>query len=101
VVLSRLADLPPLGLRIGGRFCILSTLERAGTWDDRVEAEAVAAELNERDRQPEYGSWAATTGLSSAGDMRRRQVGSGHHVVACVDSGDLPPSEKSATGLER
>jgi hypothetical protein len=47
VVLSRLADVPPLGLRIGGRFCILSTLERAGTWDDRADAEAVAAELND------------------------------------------------------
>jgi hypothetical protein len=34
---------------------VMSTLERAGTWDTRAEAEAVAAELNERDRQPEYG----------------------------------------------
>jgi hypothetical protein len=29
--------------------------ERAATWDDRAEAEAVAAALNGRDRQPEYG----------------------------------------------
>lgn len=29
--------------------------ERAWVWDYRVEAEAVAAELNERDRRPEYG----------------------------------------------
>jgi hypothetical protein len=33
----------------------MATRERAGTWDDRHEAERVAAELNERDRQPEYG----------------------------------------------
>jgi hypothetical protein len=34
---------------------VMATRERAGTWDDRHEAERVAAELNERDRQPEYG----------------------------------------------
>jgi hypothetical protein len=33
----------------------MSTRDRAATWDDRAEAEAVAAELNERDRHPEYG----------------------------------------------
>jgi len=33
----------------------MSTRKGAATWDDRAEAEAVAAELNERDRQPEYG----------------------------------------------
>ncbi len=35
---------------------VMSTWDRAATWDDRAEAEAVAAELNERDRHPEYGA---------------------------------------------
>jgi hypothetical protein len=35
---------------------VTSTRDRAATWADRTEAEAVAAELNERDRQPEYGA---------------------------------------------
>ena len=34
---------------------VMSTRDRAATWDDRSEAEAVAGELNVRDRQPEYG----------------------------------------------
>ena len=34
----------------------MSTRDRAATWDNRAEAEAVATELNERDRQPEYGA---------------------------------------------
>jgi hypothetical protein len=34
---------------------VMASRERAGTWDDRAEAERVAAELNERDRRPEYG----------------------------------------------
>jgi hypothetical protein len=33
----------------------MSKRDRAATWDDRAEAEAIAAELNERDRHPEYG----------------------------------------------
>jgi hypothetical protein len=32
---------------------VMSTRERAATWDDR--AEVVAAVLNERDRRPKYG----------------------------------------------
>jgi hypothetical protein len=34
---------------------VMSTHDRAAVWDDQAEAEAVAAELNEWDRQPEYG----------------------------------------------
>jgi hypothetical protein len=34
---------------------VMSTRDRAATWADRTDAEAVAAELNERDLQPEYG----------------------------------------------
>jgi hypothetical protein len=34
---------------------VMSTRDGAATWDDRAEAEAVAAALNERDRHPEYG----------------------------------------------
>lgn len=34
---------------------VMSTRARAAIWDDRAEAEAVAAELNERDLRPEYG----------------------------------------------
>jgi hypothetical protein len=34
---------------------VMATHDRAATWDNRTDAEAVAAELNERDRQPEYG----------------------------------------------
>jgi hypothetical protein len=34
---------------------VMATWDRSATWDDRAEAEAVAAALNERDRQPEYG----------------------------------------------
>jgi hypothetical protein len=33
----------------------MSTRARAAVWDSRADAEAVAAELNKRDRQPEYG----------------------------------------------
>jgi hypothetical protein len=33
----------------------MATRDRADTWDDRTEAERVAAELNQRDRRPEYG----------------------------------------------
>jgi hypothetical protein len=32
---------------------VMATWDRAATWDNRAEAEAVAAELNERDRQAE------------------------------------------------
>jgi hypothetical protein len=46
----------------------LGDLGRAATWDDRAEAEAVAAALNDRDRQPEStGPSARTTGSSSRG----------------------------------
>lgn len=34
---------------------VMSHREQAATWDDRADAELVAAELNERDREPEYG----------------------------------------------
>jgi hypothetical protein len=34
---------------------VMSTWDGAATWDDKVEAEAVAEALKERDRQPEYG----------------------------------------------
>jgi hypothetical protein len=34
---------------------VMSTRDRAAIWDDRADADAVAAALNERDRQPEYG----------------------------------------------
>jgi hypothetical protein len=34
---------------------VLATWDRATTWDDRAEAEAVAAGLNERDRRAEQG----------------------------------------------
>lgn len=34
---------------------VMATRDRAAVWDNRTEAEAVAAALNERDRQPEYG----------------------------------------------
>ena len=34
---------------------VLATWDGAATWDDRAEAEAVAAELNERDRRAESG----------------------------------------------
>jgi hypothetical protein len=34
---------------------VMSTHDRAAVWDNRTDAEAVAAGLNERDRQPEYG----------------------------------------------
>jgi hypothetical protein len=34
---------------------VMATRDRAWVWQDRAEAEAVAAELNERDRRPEYG----------------------------------------------
>jgi hypothetical protein len=34
---------------------VMSTWDGAATWDNMAEAEAVAAELNERDRHPEYG----------------------------------------------
>jgi hypothetical protein len=34
---------------------VMSSWDRAGTWDDKTEAEAVAETLNERDRKPEYG----------------------------------------------
>jgi hypothetical protein len=32
---------------------VMATWDGAATWDERAEAEAVAAELNERDRQTE------------------------------------------------
>jgi len=32
---------------------VMSTRDGAATWTDKAEAEAVAAELNERDREPE------------------------------------------------
>jgi hypothetical protein len=35
---------------------VMSTRDRAATWANRADAEAVAAELNEGDRQPEYGA---------------------------------------------
>ena len=34
---------------------VMASWDRAATWDDRAEAEAVAAKLNERDRQAESG----------------------------------------------
>jgi hypothetical protein len=34
---------------------VMSTRDRATEWDDRTESEQVAAELNDRDRRPEYG----------------------------------------------
>jgi hypothetical protein len=34
---------------------VMATRDRAAIWNDRTEAEQVAAELNERDRRPEYG----------------------------------------------
>jgi hypothetical protein len=34
---------------------VMSAWDGAATWDNKAEAEAVAAELNERDRHPEYG----------------------------------------------
>jgi hypothetical protein len=34
---------------------VMATHDRAWVWDNRVEAEAVAAELDERDGRPEYG----------------------------------------------
>lgn len=34
---------------------VMSTRDRAAIWDNRADAEAVVDELNERDRQPEYG----------------------------------------------
>ena len=33
----------------------MATWDRAATWDDRAQAEAVAADLNQRDRQAEHG----------------------------------------------
>ena len=33
----------------------MATRDRAWVWDNRADAEAVAAELNERDRRPDYG----------------------------------------------
>jgi hypothetical protein len=35
---------------------VMSTRDRAAIWKHRAKAEAVAAALNERDRQPEYGA---------------------------------------------
>jgi hypothetical protein len=34
---------------------VMATRDRAWVWDNRTDAEAVAAELNDRDRRPEYG----------------------------------------------
>jgi hypothetical protein len=34
---------------------VMSTRDRAAIWANRTEAETVAAELNARDRRPEYG----------------------------------------------
>jgi hypothetical protein len=34
---------------------VMATRDRAWVWESRADAEAVASELNERDRQPEYG----------------------------------------------
>jgi hypothetical protein len=34
---------------------VMSNPDRAGVWDNRTGAETVAAELNDRDRRPEYG----------------------------------------------
>jgi hypothetical protein len=34
---------------------VMSTRDRAAIWNDRTDAEAVAEELNDRDRRPEYG----------------------------------------------
>jgi hypothetical protein len=34
---------------------VMATHHRAWVWENRADAEAVAAELNERDRRPEYG----------------------------------------------
>jgi hypothetical protein len=33
----------------------MANRKRATVWDNRTQAERVAAELNERDRRPEYG----------------------------------------------
>jgi hypothetical protein len=38
---------------------VMSTWDRAAIWDNRADAEAVVDELNERDRQPEYGELVA------------------------------------------
>jgi len=35
---------------------VMSTRDGAATWTDRAEAAAVAAELNMRDQEPEYGA---------------------------------------------
>jgi hypothetical protein len=42
----------------------MATRDRAWVWENRTDAETVAAELNERDRQPETASSATTTGSS-------------------------------------
>ena len=34
---------------------VMATRDRAWLWEKRADAETVAAELNQRDRRPEYG----------------------------------------------
>jgi hypothetical protein len=34
---------------------VMASGDRAWVWENRTDAEQVAAELNERDRRPEYG----------------------------------------------
>jgi hypothetical protein len=41
--------------RLGDPNGVMSNRDRASDWEDRTEAERVAAALNERDRHPEYG----------------------------------------------
>jgi hypothetical protein len=41
--------------RVGDPKGVMASRERATEWDDRAEAERIAAELNDRDRRPEYG----------------------------------------------
>jgi hypothetical protein len=51
---------------------MMPTRDGAATWDDRAEAKAVGAQLNERDRQPEYGElghddwWSSRTRAATA-----------------------------------
>jgi hypothetical protein len=40
---------------IGDPKGVMATRDRAAIWENRADAERAAAELNERDRRPEYG----------------------------------------------
>jgi hypothetical protein len=52
----------------------MATRERAATWDDRAEAEAVAAELTNGTGNPNTGSSATTTGSSSTDREPQRVI---------------------------